>query len=231
MHEAIERSMVDIRSSSFMVVCQAAASAMRHCSALLHRSCRPAKVIRRWIVFPAFLCAVGFITASAWADEPAAMVEQISGEQDDLSTFDYLYPGRVIDLGSDGSLVLVYFQTCLRERILGGKVTVRNHESSVQGSIRLSRSPAGCIQDDRQLHHDDQRASAAMVFRGQASIKVIDHLAPRFEDVQQIGLVFHHRGSIRPGDFPPTATEQDHRFEQSRAASRAGHNLPRRNRR
>ena len=48
------------------------------------------------------------------------MVEQISGGLGDLSTFDYLYPGRVVDLGSNGSLVLIYFQSCLRERILGG---------------------------------------------------------------------------------------------------------------
>ena len=37
------------------------------------------------------------------------MVEQITGELDDLSTFDCLNPGRVTDLCSDGSLVLIYF--------------------------------------------------------------------------------------------------------------------------
>ncbi len=133
----------------------------------------------------AVLCQTGTVTTSTRADEPAAMVEQFSGQLGDLSTFDYLYPGRVIDLGADDSLALIYFRSCLRERILGGQVTVREDESSVRGAVRMSRSPAGCRPDGQRFHHSDRRTSAAMVFRGQTRIEVIDHLAPSFEFSQR----------------------------------------------
>lgn len=162
---------------------------MTRYSFLLERFGRPTNGIVKPVFFLALLCTVGAATASARADEPTAMVEQVTGGPNDLSTYDYLYPGRIINLGTDGSIDLIYFQTCLRERILGGKITVLQDRSSVQGSVRLMRSHAGCGQDDRRFRHDDRRTSAAMVFRGRASIDVVGHLAPRFETADQVDWI------------------------------------------
>lgn len=127
-----------------------------------------------------FLVAAQNTSATVSGNEPVAMVEHIVSGPDDVSNFDYLYPGRVIDLGTDGTLSLIYFQTCLREEILGGRVTIRENASDIRGSVRLRRVSAGCAIDDRRNDSHGHRTSAAMVFRGQAPIEIIDHLMPRF---------------------------------------------------
>jgi hypothetical protein len=126
------------------------------------------------------------------ANEPAAMVEHIDGGPEGLSIFDYLYPGSAFDLGSAGSVSLIYFQTCLREEIRGGLVTIREHESDVEGSVQLSRKPAKCGADRRQNDADRQQTSAAVVFRGSNPVVTVDHLAPRFEvneGVDEISII------------------------------------------
>ena len=132
------------------------------------------------------LSAKESFSAQVSANEPAAMVEHIDGGPDGLSIFDYLYPGHAFDLGSAGSVSLIYFQTCLREEIHGGFVTIREHESDVEGSVRLSRKPARCGVDRRQDDADRRQTSAAVVFRGSIPVVTIDHLAPRFEVNERI---------------------------------------------
>ena len=158
---------------------------MKRCSPWLQRFCfLVPSLFRSWFLL-AFLGLSGTPTTQVLANEPAAMVEEITSGPDSLSAYDYLYPGRVISLGENGALTLIYFKTCLRERILGGKVTVQEHKSIVQGSSQLSRNAAGCGLIDRQFYNDDRRTSAAMVFRRLTSIPVIDHLSPRFETLNK----------------------------------------------
>ena len=58
------------------------------------------------------------------AQQPAAIVEEIDATGATLSQFDYVVPGRVIDLEPTGTLTLGYLASCERERIQGGTVTV-----------------------------------------------------------------------------------------------------------
>jgi len=65
---------------------------------------------------------------------PAALVEAVDGAPDaGVAFLDYVYPGKVIDLGAGGTLTLGYFDTCLSETIKGGKVTVAKGASEVVG--------------------------------------------------------------------------------------------------
>ena len=108
------------------------------------------------------------------------MVEQIIDGPDGLSNFDYVYPGHVIDLGTEGTISLIYFQNCLREDIRGGKITVRELRSDVHEPAELSRKAIGCGSMEALDAQGDGRTSAAMVFRAQGGIKVVEHSAPCF---------------------------------------------------
>jgi hypothetical protein len=117
-------------------------------------------------------------SAPVWIDEPAAMVEQVVDGPDGLSNFDYVYPGRVIDLGTKGALSLIYFQNCMREEITGGSVTIGEHGSDVHKTVQLNRTSLDCGGLHELSDQRGRRTSAAMVFRGQSNTKVINHSAP-----------------------------------------------------
>jgi hypothetical protein len=93
-------------------------------------------VFSRFFVFPAVFAVLFAGVAPASADEkaPAALVEAVANAPDaGVGFLDYVYPGKVIDLGSGGTLTLAYFDTCLTETITGGKVTVARGASEVEG--------------------------------------------------------------------------------------------------
>lgn len=118
---------------------------------------------------------------TALTNEPAAMVEYVVNGPDGLSNFDYVYPGHVIDLGTNGALSLIYFQHCIREEIRGGQVTIQEYSSDVREPIQLSRTSLQCGNGQNLAIQNDRRTSAAMVFRGQPKLLQIDHSAPCFQ--------------------------------------------------
>lgn len=90
----------------------------------------------RFFALPFLLSALiaGVAPASADQQAPAALVEAVENAPDaGVGFLDYVYPGKVIDLGSGGTLTLAYFDTCLTETITGGKVTVAEGASEVDG--------------------------------------------------------------------------------------------------
>ncbi len=96
------------------------------------------KITRHFILstVSAILLALfaGYAPARADQKAPAAMVEAIDGAPNaGVAFLDYVYPGKVIDLGAGGTLTLAYFDTCLSETIKGGKVTVAKGASEVEG--------------------------------------------------------------------------------------------------
>lgn len=148
-------------------------------------------IFRSFFVMIVFFDA-GILAALPSTNEPVAIIEDITNGPGHISKFDYLYPGHVIDLGRKGVLSLIYFQTCLRESIRGGKVTIQDRESDVEGSIRISQRLSGCDLGDHQHQPSGRRTSAAMVFRGSTPVLTIDHLSPRFKvsgDVQSISII------------------------------------------
>lgn len=93
--------------------------------------------MRAGLVISAVLAAtlsVGSTPVPAGEEGPAAMVEAIENAPGaGVEFLDYVYPGKQINLGDSGKLVLSYFDTCLTETVLGGRLTVAPGGSDIDG--------------------------------------------------------------------------------------------------
>jgi hypothetical protein len=67
--------------------------------------------------------AIGISPALA-APIPVALVEEVSGAPAGVEFMDYVETGKTIELGARGGIVLSYLNSCVRETISGGTVTV-----------------------------------------------------------------------------------------------------------
>ncbi len=110
------------------------------------------------------LAAIALFPGLCLAQQPAAIVEDIQLTGATLSQFDYVAPGRVIDLGAAGTLTLGYLASCERERIEGGKVTVGKEQSTVVGGS-VKRLKIACDGGSLQLSSEQSQQSLAVVFR------------------------------------------------------------------
>jgi hypothetical protein len=98
------------------------------------------------------------------AQQASAIVEDVQAEAVAVSQFDYVAPGQVIDLGSEGTLTLGYLSSCERERIAGGQVTVGKDQSTVVGGS-VKRLKIVCDGGSLQLSPDQSQQSLTVVFR------------------------------------------------------------------
>lgn len=107
-----------------------------------------------------FLAAPGL----AWAAEPAALVEDISGKSAGVQFMDYVSPGRAIRLAAGDTLVLSYLKSCRRETITGGVVTVGTEESAITGG-KVEAEKVDCDPGKLNLTTAQAAKSGTMVFR------------------------------------------------------------------
>jgi hypothetical protein len=98
------------------------------------------------------------------AQTPVAIVEEVQGAPPGVDFMDYLDKGKVISLGTSGSLLLGYLKSCQRESINGGTVTVGIEQSEVVGG-RVERNKIACEASKMQLSAELAAQSGAMVFR------------------------------------------------------------------
>ena len=125
-----------------------------------------------------FAAVVGFVglTGPAAAQTPVAVVEDVQGRVTGAEFMDYVAPGRIIEIGPTGIVVLGYMKTCWRETITGaGTVIVGVEESKVHlGEVKASK--VRC--DSAHSHLIDQAVgdSAATSFR---SIEQTGSMPPR----------------------------------------------------
>ena len=104
------------------------------------------------------------LLASACAQAPVAVIEDVQGKVAGVEFMDYVAPGRVIKLGPKDSLVLSYLKSCWRETITGGTVTVGQEQSTVnQGKVE--RAKVACDPNRMKLGSREAAQSAATVFR------------------------------------------------------------------
>ena len=87
---------------------------------------------RLWLSLTGLLGAA-LAAPSAAAPAPAAIVEETRGGAIGVAPLDYLTAGKVLHLGPKDELVLDYLNSCTREVILGGTVTVGAAGSTVVG--------------------------------------------------------------------------------------------------
>jgi hypothetical protein len=78
--------------------------------------------------------------STAAADSTVALLERVN----DHSTIEYLHAGQIIRLGKHDTIVLTYMNSCLRETITGGIVTVGSDSSEVEsGNVRRLKGQCG----------------------------------------------------------------------------------------
>lgn len=104
------------------------------------------------------------MAGTASADEPTAMVEDISSDRDDVQMLDFLWQGQTIELGAEETLSVGYFMGCATETITGGTVTIGNLKSEVSGGS-VETAYVDC--DDQVVHLSSAQTQAAgtVVFR------------------------------------------------------------------
>lgn len=100
----------------------------------------------------------------AAAQTPTAIVESTKGQVTGAEFMDYVAPGQVIRLGANGSIVLAYLASCVRETITGGVVIVGTDESRVSlGEIAREKSMCDPAQSQVPVN---TASGGGMVFRG-----------------------------------------------------------------
>ena len=112
--------------------------------------------------FAAFLGGVGGQTART--QSPVAIVEDVSVTVSGVELLEYVNRGHTIKLGAGGTLVLGYLNSCVRETINGGSVTVGKEQSTIQGG-KVSRERVECDGGKLQLTLEQASKSAVVVFR------------------------------------------------------------------
>ena len=123
------------------------------------------RAFKRWGLALAGLAAVMMTAAgAARASGPVAIVEDIDAAQAKVGLMDYLETGRVIELGARGTAVLGYLQSCLRESITGGTVTVGAGQSAIKGG-NVRRERVDCDGGQLQLSAAEAGKSAVLVLR------------------------------------------------------------------
>jgi hypothetical protein len=89
-------------------------------------------------------------TAAAAGSIEAALVESVSGKSSGVEFMDYVKAGQIIRLGPHETIVLNYMDSCVRETITGGTVTVGTNSSEVR-SGEVTRISGQCAGGKMQL--------------------------------------------------------------------------------
>ena len=121
---------------------------------------RLAPILRR----SSLIAACAALLAGPALAGPSAIVEDLKGKLDKLDVMDYVEPGQVVQLKPGDVLVLGYLKSCVREIIAGGKVTVGEEQSAVDGG-KVERAKFACDGGKLQLSAEQAGKSGAMVFR------------------------------------------------------------------
>jgi len=104
------------------------------------------------------------LAATAAAQVPVAIVEDVQGKVEGVEFMDYVAPGKLIKLGPKATVVLGYMNSCWRETITGGAVVVGAEQSMVQLGD-LQRVKVDCDASAIQLSDHEASQSAATTFR------------------------------------------------------------------
>src|ERR1700712_2029000 len=107
--------------------------------------------------------------ASAAAQTPIAIVEEIQGKITGAEFMDYLTPKMVIKLGNKSSIVISYLKSCRREKIEGvGTVIIGTEESLVHLASVKADLPE-CDANHSNTTTQETNGVAATLFRSVVS--------------------------------------------------------------
>ena len=142
------------------------------------------------------LAGLLIVTATAAAQSPVAIVEDVSDRAAGVEFMDYVAKGKVIKLSGGGKLVLGYLKSCWRETISGGTVTIGDDQSEIQGGT-AERVKVACEAAKMQLTAELASKSGAMAFRDMPknTRPSLTQLRPQFTLYGQAPLVEVAKGS------------------------------------
>ena len=112
--------------------------------------------------------------APAQTDEqprPVAIIEAFDDGSGRDRAFEILKQDTVLKLGTSGTAVIGYFQSCIQETIEGGVVTIGLEQSKIRGGI-VTRERAECDGSKLVLTPEQLAASAVTVDRGPDGVSV-----------------------------------------------------------
>lgn len=113
-----------------------------------------------------FIATLGMLTAGVLqAATPVAIIEDIQVNNTKLSFMDYVHEGQVIKLANNESITLGYMQSCQREVINGGSVTIGSKQSNVSKG-QILREKVECNGGQAELSGQQAGTSGALAFRG-----------------------------------------------------------------
>jgi len=108
--------------------------------------------------------------ASALAQAPVAVIEEVKGKPSGVEFMDYVTPGKVIKLGPKDSIVLGYMTSCWRETITGGTVLVGAEQSMVREG-EIERIKVDCDGGGQPAADQKTGEGAATDFRSISNLR------------------------------------------------------------
>ena len=80
----------------------------------------------------------------AFAGDAVALIERLTDPSQRVELMTYAHVGQVIQLNADQTMVLSYRDTCIRETITGGTITIGAGQSEVRSTASLDRVQNTC---------------------------------------------------------------------------------------
>ena len=113
----------------------------------------------------ATLFAGALAVIPAFAGDAVALIEGLTSPSQRVELMVYAHVGQVIHLNTDQTMVLSYRDTCIRETITGGTITIGTGQSEVRSAARLERVQNTC--DLRKVDaNQTEGISGGRAFRG-----------------------------------------------------------------
>ena len=100
----------------------------------------------------------------AFAGDDVALIERLTGPSQRVELMTYAHVGQIIHLNADQTIVLSYRDTCIRETITGGRITIGTKQSEVRSAASLERVQNTC--DLRKVDVSRTEGLGGRAFRG-----------------------------------------------------------------
>jgi hypothetical protein len=100
--------------------------------------------MRKHISFAIAAAAGALAVIPAFAGDGVALIEGLATPSQRVELMTYAHVGQVIHLSADQTMVLSYRDTCIRETITGGTITIGTEQSEVRSAAKLERTQNTC---------------------------------------------------------------------------------------
>jgi hypothetical protein len=111
--------------------------------------------------------AAALAVTPAAAGDPVALVESITSLSQRMELMTYAHVGQVIRLSPDQTMVLSYRDSCVRETVTGGTITVGTEQSDVR-SGQVNRIQGHCATGKKVERSVGETNAGGRTFRGVA---------------------------------------------------------------